>query len=172
MATFGAVPSEDDSDSGDMSALDFIAAKTQELRAAQARSISLRDPRIPWYELVCEVPANARDIERVTRGAAKVSKADRELPEGAVGNAMLLAAFCRRLRVRGQDVTDGDGSVFALPALQERLGVASGWQAVRHMLIVDGGEPDDMLIGRLALRLLRASGVGDDGDDDDGPDPI
>lgn len=152
--TFGVVD-DDDADTGaEYTGLDFIADMQAAHKAAKARTVVLRDPSRPEFELLCEIPADARDITRVERNATRVAQQDKELSDGTIGNAMMIATFCRQLRVRGKDATPGDGAAFAYPPLQKRLGVASAWRAVRQLFIIDGGGFDDMVIARLSAALL------------------
>ena len=141
-------------------ALDFIRATHDELKAAEVRTVTLRDPARPEFELVCEVPTDMDDTLDINERAAKTAKSPNAPAEAVVAACMLLARFTRRLRVRGQDVNDDPaGAVFADPALQEALSVPNAWRAVRELFMVKGGKFDDGVVNRLALALLTEGGL-------------
>lgn len=141
-------------------ALDFIRATHQELKSAEVRTVTLRDPARPEFELVCEVPTDMDDTLDINERAEKTAKSPNAPAEPVVAACMLLARFTRRLRVRGQDVNDDpESSVFADPALQEALGVPNAWRAVRELFMVKGGKFDDGVVNRLALALLTEGGL-------------
>ena len=140
--------------------LDFIKATHDEKRAAGVRTVTLRDPDRPEFELVCEVPTDMDDTLDINGRAEKTAKSPNAPAEPVVAACMLLARFTRQLRVRGQDVNDDpDGAVFADPALQGSLGVPNAWRAVRELFMVDGGRYDDGVVNRLGLALLTEGGL-------------
>jgi len=140
--------------------LDFIRATHEELKSAQIRTITLRDPARPEFELVCEVPTDLDVTVDINERAEKAAKSKNAPSDVVIGNCLLLARFTRQLRVRGEDVNDDpSGSVFADPALQEALGAPNAWRAVRELFIVQGGRYDDGVVNRLARALLLEGGL-------------
>jgi hypothetical protein len=141
-------------------ALDFIRATHEELKSSEVRTVTLRDPARPEFELVCEVPTDMDDTLDINERAEKTAKSPNAPAEPVVMACMLLARFTRRLRVRGKDVNDDPvGAVFADPALQDALGAPNAWRAVRELFMVKGGKYDDGVVNRLALTLLTEGGL-------------
>jgi hypothetical protein len=139
--------------------LDFIREMQAQHKAASARVVKLRDPDRPEFELVCEVPTDLDEQLEVEARAEKAAKSQNAPAEPLIVACMTLARWCRNLRVRGQEVSEGDGSVFADPALQDALQVPNAWRAVRQLFITDGGKFDDAVILRLNGALQRAAGL-------------
>ena len=139
--------------------LDFIREMQAQHKAAQARVVTLRDPDRPEFELVCAVPTDLNEQLEVESRAEKAAKAKNAPAEPLIVACMTLARWCRNLWVRGQEVSQGDGSVFADPELQEALEVPNAWRAVRQLFIADGGKFDDAVILRLNGALQRAAGL-------------
>lgn len=153
--------------------LESIRAAHDEMKASKVRTVTLRDPARPEFELVCEVPTDMDVTLDVNTRAEKAAKSANAPAEPVVAACMLLARFTRQLRVRGQDVGDDpDASVFSDPGLQDALGAPNAWRAVRELFLTDGGAFDDGTVNRLALALLTEGGLSrTDGVEVGGQDP-
>lgn len=155
--TFGAV---DDDTPVRRSALDFLRSMHEQAKAAQVRTVVLRDPSRPEYALTCEVPSDLDATEDINARAEKAAKSANAPGESVIGNCMLLARYTRRLQVRGQDVCDDhDAAVFADPAVQEAVGAPNAWRAVRETFLLPGNKFDDGVVARLARALLVEGGL-------------
>lgn len=165
MSNFGDIEDDTDilADPPGQSPLDVIRAIQDELKTAAIRTVKLRDPSQPEYELVCEVPTDTSDILRIRKRAEEVAKSPNAPESAVVGTCMILARYTRQLRVRGKDSTgDSEGSVFADPKVQKSIGAPNAWRAVRQLFIVPGGGFDDGVTDRMVVALLEKGGLGSD----------
>jgi hypothetical protein len=156
--TFGVVDDTEDRPVR-RTALDFIRDMQAEHKAAKRRTVTLRDSERPEFELVCELPLDMTEVTDLEADAQKAAKAKDAPAEPVIAACMKLARFTRILRVRGQQVGDGDSSAFADPELQDTLGVTRAWRAVRQLFIEDGEQFDDATIIRLTYALQRKAGL-------------
>lgn len=166
MTVFGDLPDDDITvaELPKRTGLDFVRSLQAEKRAAQIRTITMRDSQRPEFELVCRVPSDLDEVFGLDKKATEVVAAQPDAPsQEIVLNCMALARYTQVLRVNGMPTTHSPGSPFADPALQEAVGVAgfkgASWRAVRELFIGDGGQYDDGAITRLAQRLQQESGI-------------
>ena len=141
-------------------ALSFIAEMQEAQRQATVRTITLRDPSRPEFELVCEIPTDISEMIEIAERAERAAKTKGNPNAAVITNCMTLARLTRQIRVRGVDVAeDADGSAFADQELMSTLQVASAWQAVRQLFIAAGGRYDDAVIGRFCSRITEEAGL-------------
>lgn len=149
MAEFGAVegPSE--------KALDFLKGMLAERRKADAKRVELRDTLSrPEVVLTCRVPSDSVEFAQLIKQAEAEDRKRDALPSGLVLACIALARYTEQVTVSGREMSTGDGAAFALPALQEALGVSSAWQAVRALY------DDDFAVIRLSDQLMVEAGIG------------
>lgn len=164
MGTFGQI--EDDGDELQpvrRTGLDFIRAVREEKKKAAIRTAKLRDTQRPEFELVCRVPSDMDELLGVDEKAEEYAKQPGAPRYNVILAAMTLARFTQRLTCNGMPVSEGDGSPFADPALQDEVGTrgqaGASWRTVREVFITDGGAYDDGYIARLSDRLAAESGI-------------
>jgi hypothetical protein len=162
--SFGDIDDDDDAldnPAEDSSVLDSIKENQARLKAAAVRTVALRDPSQPEYELLCEVPTDGNAIIRLQKRAEEVAESPNAPDAAIVANCMILARYTRQLRVRGRDATaDSSGSVFTDKKLQASIGAPNAWRAVRQLFIVEGGGCDDGVSTRLTNALMAEGGLG------------
>lgn len=154
-------------------ALSFIAEMQEAQRKATIRTVTMRDPSRPEFELVCEIPTDMSELIEISEKAERAAKSKGNPNAVVITNCMTLARLTRQIRVKGMDlVEDASGSAFADPELLSTLQAASAWQAVRQLFIAPGGRFDDAVVGRFCARITVEAGL--DGDvvvDDDDENP-
>lgn len=156
---FGAVDDDTEGTPTRRTALDFIRAMQEQHKAAKRRTVTLRDPGRPEFQLVCELPLDMDEVTDVEERAAKAAKAANAPADSVIAGCMKLARFTRLIRVNGKSIGDGESSAFADPDLIETLGVPNAWRAVRQLFITDGAQFDDSTIMRLTMALQRHAGL-------------
>jgi len=148
-------------------ALDFLRQVMQERRAADVRTVKLRDTASrPDLLLTCRIPHDAQETAQIMKAAEAEEKKKNSPPGALILACMSLARFCSQVSLRGRDLAPGDGAAFAYPELQEALGVSGAWRAVRALF------DDDFAVVRVYEELMRASGIGasvDVADDESDP---
>lgn len=150
---------DDDETPVKRTALDFLRTMHEQAVAAQARTVTLRDPSRPEFALTCEVPSDLDATEDINTRAAQAAKSQNAPSDVVIGNCMLLARYTRRLSVRGAERGDGETSVFADPEVQDAVGAPNAWRAVRELFIQPGRKYDDGVIARLSRALLTEGGL-------------
>lgn len=143
--------------------LDFVKELRAERQRAKTRTVTWRDSDRPEFVLTLRVPSDM-DVILGIESRAEEQAGEAGAPAAAIIQAcMTMAMFTTELKVRGAQVSTGDGSPFADPALQEALGVkgarGASWRAVRELYITEGGGYDDVAILRVVNNLTTEMGV-------------
>ncbi|MCA8978217.1 MAG: hypothetical protein KDC98_26050 [Planctomycetes bacterium] len=126
--------------------------------ARRERQITITLPELD-LDLLCDVPTDSFDIERMQKAAAKVNKGRGTATHFA---RALIAAQVREIRIGGELVeVDGETVAFNDPELWRELNVADAKSAVVELI---GTDADALTI---ATELMTEAGFTGRDDDDD-----
>jgi len=141
-------------DDGPRTFADAVRAALADTRQRQARRVRVTDPGAPAWTVTYRVPSETAQLAALGR------RVDHSRDKGAAARDMaakILAVHCEAVECHGVPAEDPDtGAAWTWrdPGLQRQLGVASAVDAVRAAY-------GDVVLDRVASRLLEESGLGD-----------